>query len=151
MLSAFGFGVLAQSSLLVAGLIVCWVKVPRLVVGIVAGFGAGALLAAISFNLIVEAERLSTLEFPLWMMLGVAVFLVGDRVVEKRFGSAGTGAAIGIVVGSVVDGVPESVIFGIQIGAGIPISVTFLAAVLISNVPQALAPSADLAAAGWGA
>ncbi|HVQ88441.1 MAG TPA: hypothetical protein VMT88_09685, partial [Actinomycetes bacterium] len=106
---------------------------------------------AISFNLIVEAERLSTLEFPLWMMLGVAVFLVGDRVVEKRFGSAGTGAAIGIVVGSVVDGVPESVIFGIQIGAGIPISVPFLAAVLISNVPQALAPSADLAAAGWGA
>jgi zinc transporter, ZIP family len=28
--------------------------------------------------------------------------------------------------------------------------VSFLAAVLVSNVPQAIAPSADLAASGWG-
>jgi ZIP family zinc transporter len=28
--------------------------------------------------------------------------------------------------------------------------VTFILAVLVSNIPQAIAPSADLAAAGWG-
>ena len=56
---------------------------------------------------------------------------------------------MGIVVGSVVDGVPESIIFGIQVATGFPISVSFLAAVLVSNIPQAVAPSADLAASGW--
>jgi ZIP family zinc transporter len=56
---------------------------------------------------------------------------------------------MGIVVGSVVDGVPESVIFGIQIASGSPVSASFLAAVLISNIPQAIAPSADLAKNGW--
>jgi ZIP family zinc transporter len=53
-------------------------------------------------------------------------------------------------VGSVVDGVPESAILGIQLGAGIPISLGFVVAVFISNIPQAIAPSADLAASGWG-
>ena len=51
---------------------------------------------------------------------------------------------MGIVVGSVVDGVPESIIFGIQIGAGLTVSPSFLAAVFVSNIPQAIAPSADL-------
>ncbi len=151
MLKAFGLGAIAQSSLLLAGLLVFWVTVPRRVVGIMAGFGAGALLAAVSFDLIAEAEGLDEWELGLWMLVGVAVFLVGDRIVERRFGSEGTGGAMGIVVGSVVDGVPESIIFGIQLATGLPVSASFLAAVLISNIPQAIAPSADLAAAGWGA
>ena len=150
-LKAFGLGAIAQSSLLLAGLLVFWVTVPRRVVGIMAGFGAGALLAAVSFDLIAETEGLDGWELGLWMLVGVAVFLVGDRIVERRFGSEGTGGAMGIVVGSVVDGVPESIIFGIQLATGLPVSASFLAAVLISNVPQAIAPSADLAAAGWGA
>ena len=150
-LKAFGLGAVAQSSLLLAGLLVFWVTVPRRVVGVMAGFGAGALLAAVSFDLIAETVGLDEWELVLWMLVGVAVFLVGDRIVERRFGSDGTGGAMGIVVGSVVDGVPESIIFGIQLATGLPVSASFLAAVLISNVPQAIAPSADLAAAGWGA
>ena len=48
-----------------------------------------------------------------------------------------------------VDGVPESAIFGIQLAAGKGISMAFLAAVFISNIPQALAPSAALEEEGW--
>jgi zinc transporter, ZIP family len=150
-LNAFALGTLAQSSLLLSGLLAAWVTVPRRVVGVLAGLGAGAMLAAIAFDLVPEAEGLGRWELALWMLVGVAVFLAGDRFVEHRYGSQGTGGAMGIVVGSVVDGVPESVIFGIQLAAGIPVSAAFLAAVLVSNVPQAIAPSADLAAAGWGA
>ena len=150
MLEAFGLGVLGQSSLLLAGLVVCWVTVPRSVVGVLAGFGAGAMLAAISFDLLAETGGLDGWELGLWMLVGVAILLVGDRAVERRFGDEGTGGAMGIVVGSVVDGVPESIIFGIQIATGLPVSISFLAAVFVSNIPQAVAPSADLAAAGWG-
>ena len=81
----------------------------------------------------------------------MSIFLIGDAVVEKRFGKEGAGASMGIVVGSVVDGVPESIIFGIQIGAGLTVSPSFMAAVFVSNIPQAIAPSADLRAAGWSA
>jgi len=149
-LDAFALGVLAQSSLLIAGIAVAWITVPRRVVGILAGFGAGAMIAAIAFDLVLQAEALPRDGFAVWMLAGVAIFIVGDQLVERRFGSEGAGGAMGIVVGSVVDGVPESIIFGIQIGVGMAISPSFLGAVIVSNIPQAIAPSADLAASGWG-
>jgi ZIP family zinc transporter len=85
----------------------------------------------------------------LWLLIGAGVFVGADYVVERRFGSSGTSGAIGIVLGSVVDGIPESLIFGIGVATGSAVSASFLWAVIVSNVPQALAPSADLAAAGW--
>jgi zinc transporter, ZIP family len=137
--------------LLFAGLLVCWVRVPTKLVGILAGFGAGAMIAAVSFDLLPEAEaHIDPWQTGLWMLVGVAVFLLADALVERRFGEAGAGGAMGIVVGSVVDGVPESLILGIQVGAGLTISVSFVVAVFVSNIPQAIAPSADLAASGWG-
>jgi zinc transporter, ZIP family len=151
MLEAFGWGFLAQSSLLLAGLLVCWLTVPTKVVGILGGFGAGAMIAAVSFDLLPEAQvHIKSWQTGLWMLVGVAVFLLADQFVERRFGSEGAGGAMGIVVGSVVDGVPESAILGIQVGIGMTISLSFVAAVFISNIPQAIAPSADLAASGWG-
>jgi ZIP family zinc transporter len=152
MFEAFGFGLLSQSTLLLAGLLACWVKVPRTLVGILAGYGAGAMIAAIAFDLVPEASvNIGKWQYALWTLIGVAIFLVGDRAVESKFGAAGTGGAMGIIVGSVVDGVPESLIFGIQLGTGFAISTSFLVAVLVSNIPQSIAPSADLAAAGWSA
>jgi ZIP family zinc transporter len=113
--------------------------------------GAGALIAAISFDLLAEAHSLEFWGLAMWMVAGAAIFMVGDRIVERRFGDEGEAGALGIVVGSVVDGVPESIIFGIQIATGLSVSASFLGAVLVSNVPQAIAPSADLVAAGWTA
>jgi ZIP family zinc transporter len=127
------------------------VTVPTKLVGILGGFGAGAMIAAVSFDLLPEAEaHIDPWQTGVWMLVGVAVFLLADAFVERRFGSEGAGGAMGIVVGSVVDGVPESAILGIQVGIGITISLGFVAAVFISNIPQAVAPSADLAASGWG-
>jgi len=152
LVKAFGLGTLAQSSLLLAGLFACWVTVPTRIVGLLAGFGAGAMISAICFDLVPEAQvHIELWETVLWMLVGVGIFLLGDALVERRYGSEGAGGAMGIVVGSVVDGLPESVIFGIQFGTGVPISVPFIAAVFISNIPQAIAPSADLAERGWGA
>lgn len=152
MLDAFLLGAAAQSSLLLSGLAVYLVKVPKAVIGAFAGFGAGALVAAVAFDLIPEGQGLSeNWQLALWLLIGGLVFIVSDRIVESRFGEGGGSSAMGIVVGSVVDGVPESLIFGIQVASGQAISTSFLIAVFVSNVPQALAPSADLAASGWRA
>jgi ZIP family zinc transporter len=129
--------------------LVYWIKVPAKVVGVLAGFGAGALIEAVAFDLVAEAQNLDSLQFGLWMLVGAAVLLLGDRVVEQRFGDEGGGGAMGIVVGSMVDGIPESAIFGIQVATGFPITPSFFAAVFVSNLPQAIAPSADLAKEGW--
>jgi ZIP family zinc transporter len=149
LLQAVIVGALSQSALLLSGLAVYVVRVPRRVVGVLSGYGAGALVGAIAFDLIPEGEGLgSNLDVAAWLLLGAAVFVVADRLVESRFGD-GAASGMGIVVGSVVDGVPESLIFGIQLAAGQGLSIAFLAAVFVSNIPQALAPSVDLAESGW--
>ena len=153
MLDAFLLGAIGQVSLVLAGLAAYAVQQRTWVVGGLAGYGGGALLVAIAFDLVPEASALPGLESALWLLIGAAVFVVADRLVERVFaGDEATSAGsspMGIVVGSVVDGVPESVIFGISIASGQPVSVAFLAAVFVSNIPQAFAPSADLAEAGW--
>lgn len=170
MIQAVLLGAAAQAALLLSGLAVYVVKVPRRVVGALAGYGAGALLGAIAFDLIPEGEALSSPEIALWLLVGAAVFVVADWFVETRLGGESApapggadgraapdagdaegsgGGPLGIVVGAVVDGVPESLIFGIQLAAGAGVSGAFLAAVFVSNIPQALAPSVDLAASGW--
>jgi zinc transporter, ZIP family len=149
MLQAFALGAIAQSSLLLSGVIPYLMRIPDRIVGLLAGIGAGALIAAVAFDLVPEA--LSGIEAALWFLVGAAIFIVADRIIEQRFGAGGAGGALGIVLGSVVDGIPESVIFGIQLAMGIAISPAFLAAVFVSNIPQALAPSAELKDAGWRA
>jgi ZIP family zinc transporter len=101
------------------------------------------------------------METTLWLLVGAAIFVIGDAVVERRFGSPpgeasadgqpaeASASPLGIVLGAVVDGIPESLIFGVGVATGSPLSIAFLAAVIVSNIPQALAPSADLVKAGW--
>jgi ZIP family zinc transporter len=154
-IQAFVLGALAQSSLILSGLLPYVMRIPDRVIGILAGVGAGALISAVAFDLVPESDVLPTVESAMWLLIGALIFIVLDRIVEQRFGgeggSGGGGSALGIVLGSVVDGVPESLIFGIQIAGGLPISIAFLAAVIVSNIPQALAPSADLKTSGWSA
>lgn len=138
-------GAAAQSSLILSGLVVYWVRIPEKVIGGLAGFGAGALIAAVSFDLVPETSPLANWQLAVWLLIGAMVFIVSDRIVETKFGDGeGGDGPLGIVVGSVVDGVPESIIFGIQIASGQVLSAAFLGAVWVSNIPQALAPSADL-------
>ena len=149
MFTSFGLGALSQLSLVLSALVVFLVKVPRHTVGNLAGFGAGALIAAVATDLLPSAQVLATWQVSLWTLLGAVVFLLGERYVDRKFGAEGAGGSLGIVVGSIVDGVPESIIFGVQLARGTPVSLAFLAAVFVSNIPQALAPSADLAENGW--
>jgi ZIP family zinc transporter len=92
---------------------------------------------------------LQLIQAALWALLGALAFIIGEQLVDKKFGSEGAAGALGIVVGAIVDGVPESIIFGIQLASGQGLSAAFIAAVFVSNIPQAIAPSADLAASRW--
>ena len=149
MLNAFALGAVSQLSLVLSGLAVFLVTVPKRTVGALAGFGAGALIAAVSRDLLPEAHALQLIQSAIWALLGALAFIVGEHAVHKKFGSEGAAGALGIVVGAIVDGVPEAIIFGIQLASGEGLSAAFIAAVFVSNIPQAIAPSADLAASGW--
>lgn len=148
-LEAFVVGGLAQTSLLVSGLVVYFLRLSDRVVGQMAGFGAGALLGAAAFELIPETAPLSNVEIAFWMLAGGSVYVLADSIIDRRLGSSG--GAMGIIVGNVNDALPESVIFGIQLTTGLSVSLGFVGTVWVSDIPQALPPSADLAGSGWSA
>ena len=60
------------------------------------------------------------------------------------------GSALAIVLGTILDGIPESIVLGLSLLGGGGVSVAMLAAVFLSNLPEALSSTAGLSKSGWG-
>jgi ZIP family zinc transporter len=56
---------------------------------------------------------------------------------------------LAIVLGSVLDGIPESMVIGLRIFAGGEVGAAYLAAVFISNLPEAISSTTGLVSGGW--
>jgi ZIP family zinc transporter len=157
--AAFAWGILAASSLLIGGLIALRVRVSSRVVGLVLGFGAGVLISAVAYELVEDA--FSTSEGGAWVAAGLAagafVYFFGDELIDRRGGekrkSMGgeqeEGTALAIVLGIVLDGIPESVVIGLTLLEGGGVSVAMIVAVFLSNLPEAIGATSGLAVAGW--
>jgi len=153
MLEAALWGFVAGSALLVGAAIGIWAHISRRIVALVMGFGAGALVSAVSFDLTEEALNLGgAAPTALGLAAGGITFFVGDLLIERREAAAGNGGAGGgglpIVLGALLDGLPESIVLGASLLAGGGPSVSFLAAVFVSNLPEGLAGARDLREAG---
>ncbi len=159
MLEAFGWGLLAASSLLVGGLLVILLPIGPRLLGVVMAFGGGVLISATSFELVEEAFQTSGLlsDVAYGLFAGCAVYAIGDAVIDRyggaerksSSGAQASGAPLAIVLGIVLDGIPESAVIGLTLLEGGAVSVAMLVAVFISNVPESVAATSGLLAAGW--
>jgi ZIP family zinc transporter len=150
----------ASSSLVVGGLIAIRYDLSQRTIGLVMGFGAGVLIAVLSVDLAVDAyERSSSLVLAAGLLAGGLTFYAGDRLLD-RFGadkrkSSGGGQVDGnpraIVLGVVLDGIPESAAIGVALIEGEAIGVAFVVAVFLSNLPESLSASSGLKKAGYSA
>jgi zinc transporter, ZIP family len=86
----------------------------------------------------------------------VATFFVGDAIVDRMGGEgrksmdAGAragGVALAIVLGIVLDGIPESAVIGMTLLEG-QVSAAVLVAVFLSNLPEAVAATTNLRESG---
>ena len=116
-------------------------------------FGAGALISALTFDLTEEAFATGgTRPVALGLAAGAVAFYVGDRLIARIGRKAGPeeGGAqpkthgLAIVLGALLDGIPESIVLGASLLGGLGVSVSFLAAVAVSNLPEGLAGTRDL-------
>jgi zinc transporter, ZIP family len=85
------------------------------------------------------------------------VFFGGDRLIDRlgggdrkdADGNQKDGSALGIVLGSVLDGIPESMVIGLTIFEGGAVGAAYLIAVFISNLPESISSTAGLLTGGW--
>ena len=152
MLEAGLWGLAAASALVVGALVGLAAQVPRQAVALAMAFGAGALISALAFDLTQDAfAHGGTLPVAAGLASGALVFFAGDQVIHRRGGARrgrrmkhGATNGPAIVLGAMLDGIPESVVLGSTLIGGAGIGVPFLAAVFMSNVPEALTAAADL-------
>ena len=154
---AAGWGVAAASGLVLGALLGFFVAFPKRVVALVMAFGAGVLISAVAFDLVDEAYRSSGMvPVALAFIAGGATFTAGDLAL-RRFGakhrkrserqpSEGEhhGSGLSIALGSLMDGLPESVVIGIGVASGAALGVTTVAAIFVSNVAESLSSSAGM-------
>jgi ZIP family zinc transporter len=137
--AALGWGALAASSLIIGGLLGVARRWPDRLVGLVLAFGAGALISAVSFDLFEEGLKLGhAWAVAAGLAAGALTYYALDRLVERST----PGAALAL--GALLDGIPEQAVLGIGIAAGEGVSVSLLAAIFVSNLPEAIGASADL-------
>ena len=152
MLEAGLWGLAAASTLIAGALIGLFVKIPRWMVALVLAFGVGALISALAFDLTEEAFRVGgTVTVAVGLGTGALTYLAGDQLVSrgggKRRGPRVTQVSnngLPIVLGALLDGIPESIVLGSTLLGGSAISLPFFFAVAVSNVPEALTAAVDL-------
>jgi ZIP family zinc transporter len=152
MLEAGLWGLAAASTLIVGALIGLYARISRQVVALVLAFGVGALISALAFDLTEEAFRGGgTLSVAIGLGAGALTYYAGDQLLSHR-GAARRGARVkqvannglAIVLGALLDGIPESIVLGSTLLGGAAISLPFFFAVAVSNVPEALTAAVDL-------
>jgi ZIP family zinc transporter len=154
---AFWWGALGASALLLGAVLAYHLAPSRTVIAVVMALGTGLLIGSVSFELIDEALKTRTVAWvALLVLAGAAVFAAGDWLLSRRGGgdrkdSAGAqsdGSPLAIVLGSILDGIPESFVLGLTVRQG-AVSVSLLAGVLLSNLPEGMSSSSGLRASGW--
>lgn len=139
MSSAVLFGLCASSALVVGALAgLNWEPPRRLLAGILA-FAAGALTAALSFELFrVSFQRGGTLNSAVGLIAGAVVFIGIDTALDRRVRSTGSsGVGLALLAAVTLDGVPENLALGTTIAGGGG-SIALLVAIFASNLPESL-------------
>jgi zinc transporter, ZIP family len=152
------YGALGSISLLLGALLTYVLHPSRQIIGYVMAFGAGTLISAVAYELVAEALRTGEgARVSLGIGLGAVAFFLGDLVIDGQGGdnrksSSGeqaAGSPKAIVLGTLLDGIPESFILGLTIVIGGGVSLALLAAVFLSNLPEAMSATYGLDIIGW--
>jgi ZIP family zinc transporter len=151
------WGAVGAAALLLGAVLAYAFSPSRKVIAVVMAVGTGVLIGSVSFELVEEAlENRDVASVAVLVLVGAGAFTFGDWVVERGggaerkdpMGAQAEGSPLAIVLGSILDGIPESFVLGLTVLQG-GVSVSLLAGVALSNLPEGMASSSGLRKAGW--
>lgn len=158
MLEAALWGLVTAGSLLVGAVLALAFRPGGRVVGLMLAFGSGALIAAVAYELVLEAFEADLGLAATGFAAGALVYYACDWVIDRQGGhkrkqmgehSSLAERARAIVFGTVLDGVPESVVLGATLRQGGAVPIAVVVGVFVSNVPEALSATSGLRESGW--
>ena len=131
-LMVMGITLFAGGTSFIGALIAKYVNFSTSVILFLTAFGAGILISAAIFEMVIQAEKsigiISTL---LFFILGAIIFTIADIIAVKKGGGAD------ILIGIGLDTIPESLAIGASIAAGPAFAIALL--IGIQNIPEGIA------------
>jgi ZIP family zinc transporter len=138
--AALGWGALAASSLVIGALLGIARRWPDVLIGLVLAFGAGALISAVSFDLLEEGVQVGgNAAVGAGLAAGALTYFAASRALPDTGGTA-------LALGAFLDGIPEQAVLGIGLASGEGVSVGLLAAIFVSNLPEAIGSASAMQA-----
>nr|WP_246188310.1 ZIP family metal transporter [Metabacillus lacus] len=144
--------------MLAGALLGLYVNIPRRLSGLVMSFGTGVLIGAASFELLVESvAEGGMLAASLGFLSGALLYTSAELVITKKGGherkrsvtNPVSHSGLSILIGTLIDAVPESLIIGVSLLNHGHISYLVVVAVFISNFPEGLSSSIGLKKDGY--
>ena len=151
------WGFVGGVSLLIGAMIGLFAPTSKKVIALVMAVGAGILISSVAFELMDEAYKIGGFDAAsIGLLLGSLLFFIADHIVQKAGGkhrkrSGGQqaeGFAMAIVIGALMDGIPESVAIGVSLVKGVGVGLVMVIAVFLSNIPEALSAATGMKKAG---
>ena len=152
------WGLVGASALVIGAEVAFRFNLSSKTIGLIMAFGVGALISSISFELVVPSlESATVLQVSLGLLVGALTFFIGDRLIGSLGGSKRRknpdgpieeSSGLGIVLGTVLDGIPESAVLGMSLATGDGVSVALLSSIWISNFPETLGATVGLEKSG---
>lgn len=158
-LEAGFWGGLAASALLVGSVLGWYIRFSSRSVAHIMAFGSGILISALSLELVADALIQSG---PLWVVGGFMLGALGFSLVNRYVNRVGvqhrkrsrhqytqvSNTGLAIAAGTLLDGIPESMAIGLLVTTGGKLSLATIAAIFISNIPEALSSTAGMRQSG---
>jgi ZIP family zinc transporter len=144
MISALGWGAFAASSLIIGAALGLARQWSDRLVGLVLAFGAGALISAVSFDLFVEGVKAGGgAAVAAGLTVGALTYFLANRALPQDDDGGGGNA---LALGAFLDGIPEQAVLGIGLATGEGVSIGLLAAIFVSNLPEAIGSASAMKA-----
>jgi ZIP family zinc transporter len=130
-------------------------KINQKITAAIMAFGSGVMVCALTFGLMEEAFKYGGFDaIAIGFLSGGAIFIAGDYIIhlfggrhykkKKSFKPIRQTNGKAIVLGALLDGIPESIALGVSLFAKNGISVLMVGAIFLSNLPESLASVDDL-------